>query len=158
MGEIRKFDTGATRDTDKNKLDFEGFLSPVVVERFAKYMHKNRIQADGNLRDSDNWQKGIPRDAYMKSGFRHFFDWWVQHRGYTSPFDLEESLCGLLFNVQGYLHELLIYGPYHNRAQTEPHPLTLKPEFAPGWNDEVVREKLEEVFRGKGREAPPGWA
>ena len=60
---MRNFDTGATRDVDTNKLDFEGFLSPVVLERYAEYMHKNRVQADGNLRDSDNWQKGIPKKS-----------------------------------------------------------------------------------------------
>lgn len=103
---MRKFDTGATRDTDVDKMDFEGFLSPRVLQRYAEYMNKHRTQADGNLRDSDNWQKGIPLDAYMKSGYRHFFDWWVNHRGITSlaKDDIEESLCALIFNAMGYLH------------------------------------------------------
>lgn len=104
---MRKFDTGATRDVDTNKYDYEGFLSPLVVERFGEYMNKHRKQADGALRDSDNWQKGIPLDAYMKSGWRHFMDWWKQHRGLPGGDTLEESLCALLFNVQGYLHETL---------------------------------------------------
>lgn len=111
---IRKFETGATRDTAEGKYDYEGFLSPLVLQRFAAYMHKHRQQSDGGMRDSDNWQKGIPQDAYVKSGFRHFMDWWLLHRGYdaTRPEtgesqDMEEALCGLLFNVQGYLHELL---------------------------------------------------
>ena len=103
---MRKFETGATRNTDEGKLDFEGFLSPAVLHRFAEYMHKNRVQADGNLRAADNWQKGIPKDAYMKSGMRHFFDWWENHRGLPAA-DLEEALCALLFNVQGYLFEIL---------------------------------------------------
>ena len=104
---MRKFETGATRDTDTNKYDYEGFYSPLVMERFAKYMHKHRVQADGNLRDSANWQKGIPKDAYVKSAFRHFIDWWTQHRGYAGHDELEESICALLFNAQGYLFELL---------------------------------------------------
>jgi len=104
---MRKFDTGATRDTDAGKLDYEGFLSPVVLERFAEYMHKNRIQADGKLRDSDNWQKGIPRDAFMKSAWRHFMDWWKQHRRSDDPGLLQDSICALLFNALGYLHEEL---------------------------------------------------
>ena len=102
---MRKFDSGATRDTDEGKLDFEGFLSPLVLRRFAQYMNFNRIQADGNLRDSDNWQKGIPKDAYMKSGWRHFFDWWRCHRHLAVG--KQEALCALLFNVMGYLHEEL---------------------------------------------------
>lgn len=101
---MRQFTTGATRDTDEGKLDFEGFLSPTVLERYAAYMHKNRIQADGQLRDSDNWQKGIPREAYMKSGWRHFFAWWkAWRRGENGT----EDACALLFNVMGWLHETL---------------------------------------------------
>ncbi len=104
---VRQFDTGATRDTDQGKLDFEGFLSPLVIERFAEYMHKNRFLKDGSMRDSDNWQKGIPFDAYMKSAWRHFFDVWKHHRGVPAGEDLETALCGLLFNLNGYLHEHL---------------------------------------------------
>jgi len=106
-GVIRKFSTGATRDTSTNKYDYEGFLSPIVLKRFCEYMHKHRKQSDGSLRDSDNWQKGIPQDAYMKSGYRHFMDWWFEHRGYKSQDGLEEALCALLFNIQGYLYEHL---------------------------------------------------
>ena len=59
---IRKFETGATRDTDEGKLDFEGFFSPIVMERFAEYMNKHRRQSDGQLRDSDNWQKDSEKE------------------------------------------------------------------------------------------------
>jgi hypothetical protein len=100
---MREFDTGATRDDDENKYDYEGFLSPLVVERFAEYMMKHQKQSDGKLRASDNWQKGIPKDAYIKSGFRHFMDWWKAHRGHDV--DKHEALCALMFNVMGYLHE-----------------------------------------------------
>ena len=52
---MRHFKSGATRDSDETKIDFEGFMSPLVIERFGEYMTKHRIQADGGLRDSDNW-------------------------------------------------------------------------------------------------------
>jgi hypothetical protein len=106
---MRNFDSGATRDTSEGKLDFEGFLSPAVLNRYAEYMNKHRTQADGNLRDSDNWQKGMPKETYMKSGFRHFFDWWSNHRKVKSAIkdDIEESLCALIFNASGYLFEVL---------------------------------------------------
>lgn len=103
---IRKFDSGATRNDDTHNLDFEGFLSPLALQAFAEYMHKHRVQGDGTLRGSDNWQKGIPKEAYMKSGFRHFFDWWSEHRNVESREGMEDALCGLLFNVMGYLHEI----------------------------------------------------
>lgn len=107
MGKVRKFNTGATRDTNEGKNDYEGFISPLVIKRFGDYMSKHRIQSDGTLRDSDNWKKGIPKEAYIKSAWRHFLDWWFEHRGYKSRDGLEDALCALLFNVQGYLYEIL---------------------------------------------------
>jgi len=106
---MRQFETGATRNSDDDQLDYEGFLSPAVLRRFAAYMHKHRIQADGKVRDSANWQKGMTLDSYMKSGMRHFMDWWLEHRGEESREGIEDALCGLLFNVQGYLHTLLLH-------------------------------------------------
>jgi hypothetical protein len=104
---MREFKTGATRDTDEGKYDYEGFLSPLVLQRFGEYMNKHRKQADGKLRDSDNWQKGIPKDAYIKSAWRHFLDWWMEYRGYPSREGLEDALCALMFNAMGYLYEIL---------------------------------------------------
>lgn len=106
-GVVRSFESGATRDTDAGKLDYEGFYSPLVVERFAEYMNANRVQSDGSLRSSDNWQKGIPLDAYMKSLWRHFMDAWKLHRGLKARSDMEEALCAVIFNAQGYLFEIL---------------------------------------------------
>lgn len=104
---MRTFETGATRDTDKDKLDYEGFLAPSVLDAYARYMHRNRIQADGRQRASDNWQKGIPQDAYMKSLWRHFMDVWREHRAADPNRDVqEEALCAMLFNVMGYLFEI----------------------------------------------------
>lgn len=116
---MRKFNTGATRDNDKNKLDYEGFISPVVLRRYAEYMHKHRFQADGVIRDSDNWQKGIPKDAYMKSAWRHFMEWWMKHRNvpqrnWEEKVDVEEAICALIFNAMGYLHEH-IKGTIHSK-------------------------------------------
>jgi hypothetical protein len=109
---LRTFETGATRDADLGKFDYEGFLSPRVIERYGAYMHKHRKQTDGKLRDSDNWQKGIPLGAYMKSLWRHFFDLWKLYRGLKAtdnngPVSVEDAACGILFNTMGYLHEYL---------------------------------------------------
>ena len=109
MRKMRTFHTGATRDTDDTKPDYEGYLSPLVLERFGVYMTQHRLQADGSVRGSDNRQKGMPLDVYIKSAFRHFMDWWrEQRREPASHGDLmEDAICALLFNVQGYLFELL---------------------------------------------------
>lgn len=116
-GATRTFPTGATRDMDNTKLDYEGFLSPFVLERFSQYMHECRLRniPEGQLvRGSDNWQKGMPFDAYMKSMVRHLVDAWKDHRAMgPATYDeaekkREDTLCAILFNVQGYLLELLM--------------------------------------------------
>jgi len=104
---IRKFPTGATRDDEDTKLDYEGFLNPIVLKAYAEYMHKHRKQTDGKMRESDNWQKGIPKTAYMKSLWRHLMDMWLEHRGYESRDGIKDALCGIIFNAMGYFFELL---------------------------------------------------
>jgi len=107
MKKIRVFKTGATRDTEDGKLDYEGFLSPVVLQRYAEYMHKHRKQSNGKLRDSDNWQKGISKEVYIKSLARHFMDLWLEHRGKRDGIRRQDTLCAILFNTMGYLYEEL---------------------------------------------------
>jgi hypothetical protein len=110
--EIRKFETGATRSADTTRDDPEGYLSPLVIDRYSQYMTKHRLQPDGSVRDSDNWQKGMPFSSYMKGMWRHFLHLWTRHRGWNvrdplAAADREEDLCAILFNAQGYLHELI---------------------------------------------------
>lgn len=111
---LRTFKTGANRDTDYGKFDYEAFFSPLVLERRAKYMHKQRFLADGSFRDGDNWQKGMPLSEYMKSKWRHHHAMWMIHRGYKvyddktgEELNMEDVICADMFNDEGYLHELL---------------------------------------------------
>lgn len=116
---VRQFSTGATRNADNNKLDYEGFNCPMAQRAFAEYMHSHRKQADGTIRDSANWQKGMGLDVYAKSLIRHIHDFHCLHRGWeiTRPEDGKpmppddehklELLCAIWFNVQGYIHETL---------------------------------------------------
>ena len=110
---VREFETGATRDSEDGKLDYEGFFSPLVFARYGQYMHGHRKQSDGVIRDSDNWQKGIPLTAYMKSMWRHLVEFWTEHRYHHELSDAlaednrEEILCAIIFNASGYLHELI---------------------------------------------------
>jgi hypothetical protein len=116
---VREFESGMIRDEDRSKLDYEGFLSPLVIERFAQYMHKHRDTAHG-WRESDNWQLGTTRAVWMKSGWRHFFDWWAAHRGLPSREGIEEAICGVMFNAMGYLNEILKERQRHgDRVSTE---------------------------------------
>ena len=104
---MREFETGATRDTDEDKYDYEGFLSPSVIERYAAYMHQHRKQADGKLRASDNWQKGLPPEQSLKSLWRHMMDVWKIMRGLPAQESKEEALCAIIFNASSMLHEEL---------------------------------------------------
>ena len=143
---MRTFETGATRDGDKDKIDYEGFLSPTVIQRYGQYMHKHRIQADGALRESDNWMKGIPLTAYMKSMWRHFMDLWMQHRlrlwygpelvDEEDEQQIEEALCAILFNASGYLHEHLRTKPIKPTSNPQ-ESIPDKAWFVPGHWAEV---------------------
>ncbi len=101
---MRSFETGATRGADDGKLDYEGFLSPWAMDAFARYMDRNRITALG-VRDSDNWQKGIPASSYIKSLIRHAFEAWRLWRaGQEHTAFFEDAVCAIIFNAQGLLH------------------------------------------------------
>lgn len=109
-GTLRTFSTGATRDTAEGKLEPWGFSSALVEKAFCEYMNGHRTQSDGNLRNSDNWKRGIPVDAYWHSLSRHVLDLRLQWEGYPGSArsaDMIESLCAIRFNVDGLLHELL---------------------------------------------------
>lgn len=109
-GKLRTFETGATRDTAQGKPDPEGYWSPLAMDRYDEYMLRHQVQADGSVRDSDNWQKGFGLPTLMKSLLRHVRAVWRLHRGWAKPNDdsIEDHLCGVIFNAQVYLHELLV--------------------------------------------------
>ena len=107
---MRVFKTGATRDTELDKIDYEGFMSPIVIEAFGKYMNKHRVQTDGKIRESDNWQKLFGEKHYdvcMKSLWRHFMDLWKEHRGFKSRSGIDDALCGIMFNAMAYYYKYL---------------------------------------------------
>ena len=132
---MKDYESGATRDGQEGKFVYSGFNSTIVEHEFASYMHTHRIQADGKLRQADNWKKGIARDDYLECMHRHFMDVWALHEGFAVlkrklkdgeetlvciagdiSIDIDswrvvtkqEALCALLFNVKGYLFELLM--------------------------------------------------
>ena len=110
--EIRKFSSGATRDTVQGKLDYVKALSPIVLRRLVQYLDKHRLQPDGSYRDFDNWKKGMPQEVYLSSLGRHFLAVWLLAHGNTvedkhGPVEIEDALAAIIFNASGYLHELL---------------------------------------------------
>lgn len=107
---MRTFDTGATRDDNANKLDYVRGLSVQVQQRYLEYLSSHRLQRDGSLRDWDNWKKGIDTRAYRESLLRHSEDAVRASMGLPVPEDasLEDLLCAIRFNADGWLFELLV--------------------------------------------------
>ena len=101
---MRTFETGATRDSNEDKLDYKGFLSMIAIKQFAEYMHSHRKQADGSMRASDNWRKGIPVSAYEESMTRHVFEW-LQALEAGDRDKAFEIAPAIFFNLQGFMHE-----------------------------------------------------
>jgi len=106
----RTFASGACRDSDEGKLDYEACLSPIVLDAFSEYM-----LAHNKNRTMDNWQKGMPRKAYIKSLLRHTFDVWKIMRGIVvldrktkKRVTLIDALCACFFNVQGLMLEIIL--------------------------------------------------
>lgn len=118
------FMTGATRSTSEGKVDYEGHISPFVLDVFGEYMNAHRVQRDGRIRASDNWQQGIPIYRYVKSLIRHTFEFWKMWRGAEvknidaggKPFTFREVLSAILFNVMGIIFEM------DNRTQGNRNP------------------------------------
>jgi hypothetical protein len=145
--EMRQFETGATRNIDTERIDPEGFLAPEPLAEFFNYMHKNRVQKNGNIRESDNWQLGIPQRVYMKSLWRHFFDFWTVHREVgnnkvePSPYRNEkliEDCCAMMFNVMGYLKEELKKPAKVNDFDGD------HPEFKINWTKALNRKAIQD--------------
>jgi len=147
---MRHFTTGATRNSDEDKYDYEGFLSPLVIQRYGEYMHKHRIQADGKLRDSDNWQKGIPKDAYIKSLIRHVHTLWYNGRyGETQQKETtEDTICAILFNAQGLLFEIL-----SERSGIRPTSPFVSPREETSCKGALCKLLGEKLCKGNGKQA-----
>ena len=102
---MRTFPSGATRSAEADKFDYSGFLSPHALKRFAAFMQRNRVQADGKLRASDNWKRGMDLTSYKISGIRHTIEgfWLAYDEGRWD--DCDEAACAIIFNFMGWLHE-----------------------------------------------------
>lgn len=110
--EMRKFDSGATRNNVEGRLNYVKALSPIVLERYVQYLNAHRKQPDGSMRDFDNWKKGIPTSVYLEGLGRHFIAAWLLAQGFPAgdnrgPVTLEDTLCAIIFGASGWLHEII---------------------------------------------------
>jgi hypothetical protein len=107
--EVRTFDSGATRSPIADKLEYARFFDSRVLKRRAEYMHKHRKQSDGQIREPDNWKRGIPLGSYHDSLTRHIKDIDLHMQGYDSEAeeDFETAVVAAMFNLEGMLFEIL---------------------------------------------------
>ena len=116
-----RFATGATRSAE-NLFDPEGFISPVVLASFSRYMMTHRVQKDGKVRASDNWTKGMPTSRAYRSLTRHFLDLWLMKRGYKPESadcqTMEDALHAMFFNIMVILKNR-IDNNHHEEGDSE---------------------------------------
>ena len=111
-GLLRMSDSGAIRNSDVGKINYQGALSPLVLEAYGKYIEKHSLLPDGTRRNNKNWQNlfGTPeehRQVCIESAWRHFIDLLMDHDGYESRDGIDEALGGLMFNIQAYWFSIL---------------------------------------------------
>ena len=112
MSEMKKFESGATRSVEGGRPSYVRALSPIVLKMYVEYLGRHRKQADGTMRDWDNWKGGMPKARYLDGLGRHNMNVWLLMHGFSAednhgPVTLENSLYGVMFNSMGMLHELL---------------------------------------------------
>lgn len=112
-GVLRISESGAIRNSDIGKINYQGALSPLILEAYGKYIEKHSLLPDGTRRNNKNWQNlfGTPeehRQVCIESAWRHFIDLLMEHDGYESRDGIDEALGGLMFNIQAYWFSFLI--------------------------------------------------
>ena len=107
---IQTFDSGATRTSEDGRLSYVRGLSSVVLRRYLQYLAKHRKQADGSMREFDNWKQGIPMRRSFDGLGRHFFTLWLLMEGLdiyddSGQEDIQDVLCAIMFNTMSMLHQ-----------------------------------------------------
>jgi hypothetical protein len=99
----RVFETGAMRNSGKNKLHFASCFDPRILNDYAQFIRTS----NKDKRDDANWKLGIPVDEALQSLLRHVVDLWMLVEGfqperpedYTLP-TVEEACAAIWFNTQ----------------------------------------------------------
>lgn len=107
---MRKYTTGAIRDTNKGKNDYSRYFSPLVMKERGDYMRRHAVRSDGSIRPGDNWKNRFgetPKEHYdncFESHCRHHLEFWLGHDGYLSRRQKIDAICAMMFNLDAYLH------------------------------------------------------
>lgn len=97
---MRKFETGAVRDSEDGKENYIETTSYLAWKRFAVYMTKMAAKYG-----SGNWIKGIPIPDYEKSLMRHLQKY-LSNKYYGTNIEPDvDHLAAARFNLDGIMHE-----------------------------------------------------
>jgi len=97
---MRKFTTGAVRDSDDKKEDYIETISWTAFRRYAQYMTSKKSRYG-----QGNFKKGIPIESYEQSLVRHLQKYLANK--YEGGVDEKEDdhLSAMVFNIFGIMHE-----------------------------------------------------
>lgn len=109
-GKMRVSETGATRDTKRDKPEYSKYISPLFKEAFGEYMRRHQDTALGH-RPGDNWQRGLDQFEALDSAERHLHTVAKHMEGIpvrdNEEDDLIDAACAAVFNLQVIIYEEL---------------------------------------------------
>ena len=97
---MRKFGSGAIRDSDDSKENYIESIPWLALRRYAAYMKsKEKVYGKGNFK------KGIPIESYEESALRHVQKY-ISNKYEGGEFELDQDhLSAVLFNIFGIMFE-----------------------------------------------------
>lgn len=97
---MRKFETGAVRDSENGKEDYTETISWTAFKRYAQYMTKCAEKYG-----TGNFKKGINIDSYERSMIRHLQKY-MENKYEQGTIETDsDHLSAMVFNIFGIMHE-----------------------------------------------------
>lgn len=93
------FPSGAIRDSQEDKPDFNETISWTAFNRYAKYMTGKKSKYGAG-----NFKRGIPTESYVKSMLRHVDKFMRNTFENGDDEKNEDHLSAIVFNVFGIMH------------------------------------------------------
>lgn len=97
---VRKFETGAIRDSEEGKEDYIETISWTAFRRYAQFMTGKKVRYG-----SGNFKKGIEISSYERSLVRHLVKYLSNKHEAADLEKNDDHLCAMLFNIFGIIHE-----------------------------------------------------